>query len=56
MWTMGRSRKVDLPELLVDEFREYVVRLRNEMLQNGSGEETDLLFPDSDKGSRQPYS
>ena len=50
---MGRSRKVDLPELLVDELREYVVRIRNEMLQNVSGEETDLLCPDSDKGNRR---
>ena len=52
----GRMRKVDLPELLVAALREYAVRRRNEMLKSGSGEEADLLFPDSDKGNRQPYS
>jgi len=52
----GKTRKVDLPELLVAALREYAVRRRNEMLESGSGEETDLLFPDSDKGNRQPYS
>jgi integrase len=52
----GRTRKVDLPELLVAALREYAVRRRNEMLKSGSGEEADLLFPDSDKGNRQPYS
>jgi integrase len=52
----GRTRKVDLPELLVAALREYAVRRRNEMLKSGSSEEADLLFPDSEKGNRQPYS
>lgn len=52
----GKMRKVDLPDLLVGELREYTVRLRNEMLQSGSGEETDLLFPDPDLRNRKPYS
>ncbi|MGB5883512.1 MAG: tyrosine-type recombinase/integrase, partial [Desulfobulbales bacterium] len=38
------------------ELREYAVRRRNEMLKSGSSEEADLLFPDSEKGNRQPYS
>jgi integrase len=52
----GRMRKVDLPELLVAELREYAVRSRNEMLKSGSGEEADLLFRDPDLRNRKPYS
>jgi integrase len=44
------------PQLLVDELREYIVRLPNEMLECGRHDENDLLFLDPDKGNRQPYS
>jgi len=52
----GKTRIVDLPAFLVDEFKDYVRHLQKENLKQGRGGMVDLLFVDPREEGPRPYS
>ena len=52
----GKTRVVDLPAFLVDEFQDYVRHLQKENLKQGRGASVDLLFVDPGEKGLWPYS
>ena len=52
----GKMRWVDLPEFLVEDFRNYIHHLRKEGLKQGKGSAVDLLFIDPKESGDWPFS
>jgi integrase len=51
-----KSRIVDLPAYLVEEFKDYIWDLQKQNLRQGRGAIVDLLFIDSEERGIYPYS
>jgi integrase len=51
----GKTRLVDLPKFLIEEFHSYVLHLKKEGLKNGTGGDINLLFIDP-KDNGYPFS
>ena len=51
----GKTRIVDLPAFLVDEFKDYIRQLQKDNLKQGRGGGVDLLFVDPKETGLWPY-
>jgi integrase len=52
----SKKRRVDLPDFLMEELKDYILQLKKRLLKSGKGGEIDLLFLDPKEQYKWPYS
>ena len=52
----SKKRRVDLPDFLVEELKDYILQLKKHLLETGRDREIDLLFLDPKEQYKWPYS
>lgn len=51
----GKFRFVDVPDFLMEELKEYILRIRKESLKCGHGGDVDLLFCEGSSEKQDPF-